>query len=117
MNEREKSDSLNRNTASDELSHSCNPRRPVEVVFEQGNCRSAAYLDEEQIGECEFLVKGNEWTIVHTGVRPEFGGQGIAKRLVECVIKAARMEGAKIRPLCSYAERMMMGKDEYRDVL
>ena len=30
---------------------------------------------------------------------------------------AARRDGAKIRPLCSYAAKMMQGKAEYEDVL
>jgi len=36
---------------------------------------------------------------------------------VECVVDAARERGVKIRPLCSYANNMMCGKDEYKDVL
>ena len=49
--------------------------------------------------------------------KPEYNGRGIAKRLVECIIEAARERGVKIIPLCPYAQRMMIGKDEYKDVL
>lgn len=31
--------------------------------------------------------------------------------------EAARERGVKIIPVCSYAQRMMSGKDEYKDVL
>ena len=48
---------------------------------------------------------------------PAYGGQGIARRLIEEIIDAARREGRKIVPVCSYAAKMMQGKDEYRDVL
>ena len=89
----------------------------IEIVFEQDRDRSAAYINGEQIGECEFGVSGNVWTITHTGVRPEYGGRGIAKKLVLSVIEAARVDNAKIIPLCSYADKLMSGKEEFKDVL
>ena len=87
------------------------------IVFEEGSNRSAVYDGGKQIGECEFTVSGGVWTITHTGVRPEYGGRGLARMLVEKVIEAARSKQVKISPLCSYAQKLMEGKDEYRDVL
>lgn len=89
----------------------------IDIVFEQDNNRSAAYTDGKQVGECEFSVSENIWTITHTGVRPEYGGRGIAKKLVLCVIEAARANNAKIVPLCSYAGKVVSGKEEFKDVL
>lgn len=89
----------------------------IDIVFEQDNNRSAAYTDGKQVGECEFSVSENIWTITHTGVRPEYGGRGIAKKLVLCVIEAARANNAKIVSLCSYAGKVVSGKEEYKDVL
>ena len=89
----------------------------ISVVFEPEAHRSAAYAEGEQIGECEFRVSGQTWSIDHTGVRPAYGGRGIARKLVETVIEAARERKKKIVPLCSYAQKLMAGKDEYKDVL
>ena len=89
----------------------------IDIVFEQDNNRSAAYTDGKQVGECEFSVSENIWTITHTGVLPEYGGRGIAKKLVLCVIEAARANNAKIVPLCSYAGKVVSGKEEFKDVL
>ena len=66
----------------------------ISIVFEDNCNRSTAYIDEKQIGECEYSVSGNVWTITHTGVRPEYGGRGIAKKLVLKVIEAARAQNA-----------------------
>ena len=74
-------------------------------------------MDGKQIGECDISVSGNIWTITHTGVRPEYGGRGIAKKLVLCVTEAARANKAKIVPLCSYANKVMSDKEEFKDVL
>lgn len=38
----------------------------------------------------------------HTGVPPEFEGQGLAARLVKKLIEDAREEGFRITPVCSY---------------
>lgn len=90
---------------------------PVAVAFEEAANRSAAYKEGELIGVCEFSVSEQIWIIDHTGVRPAYGGQGIARRLVEKVIEEARARQIKILPLCSYASKMMEGKTEYQDVL
>ena len=87
------------------------------IVFEEDLNRSAAYDGDRQIGECEYIIKGNTWSITHTGVREEYGGKGIAKKLVLKVIEAARSKGVKINPVCSYAQKMMIGKEEFKDVL
>ena len=92
-------------------------KEQIDIVFEQNSDRSAAYVDGKQVGECEFTVSENVWTIMHTGVRPEYGGRGIAKKLVLSVIEAARVNGYKIVPLCSYADKLMTGKEEFKDVL
>ena len=42
-------------------------------------------------------------TIIHTGVPPSVGGRGIAGALVQAAFDAARAEGWKVHPTCSYA--------------
>ena len=77
----------------------------ISIIFEESTNRSAAYDGEKQIGECEFDVVDGVWAITHTGVCPEYGGKGIAGKLVEKVIEEARSRNAKIQPLCSYAKK------------
>ena len=92
-------------------------QNPVTIVFEEGLQRSAAYDGDRQIGECEYSPAGNTWSITHTGVREAYGGRGIARLLVLKVIEAARAKGVKINPVCSYAQKLMFGKEEFKDVL
>ena len=99
------------------MKNSVESKEQINVVFEENCNRSAAYIDGKQIGECEISISGKAWTITHTGVRPEYGGRGIAKKLVLMVIETARAKDAKIIPLCSYADKLMTGNEEYRDVL
>ena len=89
----------------------------MNIVWEAETRRSAAYDGEKRIGVAEIEEEGGRWVITHTEVDPAYGGQGIARRLIEEVIAAARRDGAKIVPLCSYADKMMQGKAAYADVL
>lgn len=89
----------------------------ITIVFEEGQNRSAAYDGDKLIGECEFIPTDNIWSITHTGVREAYGGKGIARMLVLKVIEAARSKGIKINPVCSYAQKMMVGKEDFLDVL
>ena len=88
----------------------------INVVFEPELNRAAAYIDGKHIGECEFTVEDNIWSITHTGVNPAYGGRGIAKMLVLKVIEEARKGQVRIIPVCSYAKRMMEDKEEFSDV-
>ena len=89
----------------------------MQIRYEAEHCRSAAYDGENHVGIAEFEDADGRWVITHTEVDPAYGGQGIARRLIEEVIAAARRDGAKIVPLCSYADKMMRRTDEYADVL
>ena len=83
------------------------------ITFDKENNQSLALVDNEQIGECQFEVKDNVWYITHTGVRPEFGGRGIAKLLVLKVIEEARKNNVKVVPICSYAQKVMLNNAKH----
>ena len=87
------------------------------IIFEENNNRSVAIFDNNEVGYCEFEIKDNKWYIMHTVVLPEYGGRGIAKRLVLTLINEARKRNIKIVPICSYAVKMMIGNEEFKDVM
>ena len=89
----------------------------MNIIWEAEARRSAAYDGEKCVGVAEIEDENGRWSITHTEVDPAYGGQGIARRLIEVLIAAARSDGAKIVPICSYAEKMMRGREEYTDVL
>ena len=87
------------------------------IRFEKKKNRSAAYDGKVLAGFCEFEIEGSIWKITHTIVEEKYGGRGIAKKLVQKVIKKARRKKVRIKPICSYAEHMMVGDNKYKDVL
>ena len=79
----------------------------ITVRFEKEALRSAAYDNEVLIGKCEYEAAAGRWIIFHTETDPAYGGQGVARRLVECVEAAARSEGTDIVSTCSYARKVL----------
>lgn len=79
----------------------------VEIKFLKEENSAVAYDNEAKIGECEFVEEGDVWNIVHTGVDKEYQGQGLARRLVECIIENAKENNKTLVADCSYARKVI----------
>lgn len=79
----------------------------IKILFEIEKKRAVAYDDNKEIGECDFIEENDVWNIIHTGVNSKYQGQGIARKLVECVIKNAKEYNKKIIAECSYARKIL----------
>ena len=82
-------------------------RHGIDVIMDLNKNRSVALDGDRIIGECDYIVFESEWNIYHTEVHEEYGGIGIAKRLVYKVIEAAEKNHVAIRATCSYAEKII----------
>lgn len=80
----------------------------IKIVFEPEKNRSAAYDEEKCIGQCVYTIHDSIWTIVHTEVDSNYGGQGIARKLVNQVIQEARNQNVKVDATCSYAKKILV---------
>lgn len=79
-----------------------------------------AFVDDtgQLIGEITFELQGEDTLILnHTGVEPDYRGQGIAGKLMTLAVEKARRENKKIVPLCSYAVKAFEKNPDYGDVL
>lgn len=65
----------------------------------------------------EYSLASAVMTITYTGVPSEVGGRGIAAALVQAALDAARAEGWKVVPACSYAAVWMQRHPAYHDLL
>jgi len=77
----------------------------INIKFEIN--KSVAYDNDLKIGECNFIEDGEVWNIVHTEVNSLYQGQGIAKKLVECIIENALRNNKGIIADCSYAKKVI----------
>ena len=77
----------------------------IKIKFEDN--KSVAYEEDKKIGECVFIESDNSWNIIHTEVDSSYQGQGIARRLVECIIVMAKNQNKKLVADCSYARKVI----------
>lgn len=82
------------------------------AFFIEGPDEAARWL-----AELTYTLRGGVMVINHTGVREALQGQGVARRLVDAAVAAARAEGLKIQPVCSYARKVLHGSPDFEDVL
>jgi predicted GNAT family acetyltransferase len=54
---------------------------------------------------------------LHTEVRPDLRGKGLARALVVAAVQWARAERLKLTPLCWYTRVVLERADEFHDVL
>ncbi|MBQ2835955.1 MAG: N-acetyltransferase [Clostridia bacterium] len=79
----------------------------IEIKFDKNNNKSIAYDNNIQIGECDYIESQKDWNIMHTEVDKSYQGQGIAKKLVECIIENAKKYNKELTAECSYAKKVI----------
>ena len=79
----------------------------IEIKFDENNNKSIAYDNNIQIGECDYIEEEETWNIVHTELDNSYQGQGIARKLVECIIENAGKYNKKLIAECSYAKKVI----------
>lgn len=84
----------------------------ISIIFISKENRAVSYDNNIEIGECVFKELENIWNIIHTGVDRKYQGQGIAKRLVKCVIENSKECNKKVIAECSYAKKILENEIE-----
>ncbi|MFT4110046.1 GNAT family N-acetyltransferase, partial [Propionicimonas sp.] len=75
-------------------------------------------VDGRFAGEAHYTVRDGVAAFDHTMVPSEFGGRGVAGRLVQHAMDEVRAAGEwKVRPVCSYVGFWFDRHPEYADLL
>ena len=84
----------------------------------QAESQFEVHIDDVFAGECHYRLVGDVAVFDHTMVLPEFGGRGVAERLVTYAMDGVRAAGAwKVQPVCSYVAGWFDKHPEYADLL
>lgn len=89
----------------------------ISVQHDGAASRFVLRRGDEEIGELTYERNGDRAALLHTLVRPELRGQGLARRLVLAAVEWARHAQIKLTPVCWYTSRVLERSEEYRDVL
>jgi uncharacterized protein len=73
--------------------------------------------NDEQIAEMQIGITGNDLTVYHTEVLPQYEGKGVAKKLLAAMVDYARKNQLKVIPLCPYVlAQFTRHPQQYEDV-
>jgi len=94
-------------------------KTPVEIRHDHAAHRVEAVLEDGRVaGFAEYRPRTDTvYSFTHTEVGDEFEGQGIGSQLVKGVVQAARDEGFRILPACSFIRGYLRSHEETHDVL
>ena len=71
----------------------------------------------EQLAMIEYIEKDGAIIFTHTGVPPEFGGQGIAAMMAREALEYAKENKLKVTSLCSFIDAYLNRHPEYKALL
>ena len=90
----------------------------MNITEENGNLLVMKNDAGDFIGQLQYIDRGKELLITHTGIDPDYRRQGLAAELVMAAIDKARRESKKIAATCPYAVTYFREHhDELADVL
>ena len=84
----------------------------LQIAHDSQRHRFSVEVDRLQC-ELDYRLAGSVMTITHTGVPERVAGRGIAGQLMRAALNAARDEGWRVVPACSYATEFMSKHAEF----
>ena len=91
------------------------------IIKRQEHGKNGAFFIEEEgewVAEMTYHKEGLRKIVIdHTAVSKTLKGKGIGKGLVDAAVKYARAKNLLIKPVCSFAKKVLESAEEYEDVL
>ena len=93
------------------------PRTTVIVTDAPERLRYEAHIDGVLAGILEYKVKHDRIALIHTEVRPEFEGHGVAAAITKFALDDARERGLRVIAICPYVRRYLETHPEDLDIV
>lgn len=91
------------------------------IIKRQEHGKNGAFFIEQEgewVAEMTYHKEGARKIVIeHTAVSKELKGKGVGKGLVDAAVKFARGKNLLIKPVCSFAKKVLESSEEYEDVL
>ena len=89
----------------------------VWVTDDPGRNRFEIQVGGTPAGFTEYRPKGNRYSFVHTEIGDEFGGRGLASRLIKGALDEMRARGVAVLPYCPFVKRYIQRHADYQDLV
>ncbi|MBO3752292.1 N-acetyltransferase [Streptosporangiaceae bacterium NEAU-GS5] len=87
------------------------------VIDNREATRFEILVDGDVAGFAKYRLKDNEIAILHTEVKGEFEGKGLAGELVRETLQAARDAGLVVVPQCPFTSGYIRRHPEWLDIV
>jgi uncharacterized protein len=90
----------------------------VQLIWQSSGQGTFTIVEEDtQLGETAFSTAGEVLRVYHTEVLPEAEGRGLAKKMLEVMVRYARQHHLQVVPQCPYVlAQFKRHQDEYADL-
>jgi predicted GNAT family acetyltransferase len=85
----------------------------VRVVDEPDEERFAVWVGDEVAGFTTYAREDDAYALMHTEVRPEFEGQGVASALIRSTLDQLGAREVSVLPYCPFVRRFLTRHREY----
>jgi predicted GNAT family acetyltransferase len=89
----------------------------IEVRDNKERLRYEIVVDGVVAGFIQYSMRGGRLILVHTEIKDEFGGRGLATQLVRAALDDARRRDLRIVPICPFVEEYIERHPEYDDLV
>jgi predicted GNAT family acetyltransferase len=89
----------------------------LQVTDNQAQSRFEIRADGELAGFVQYDARDNEIAFTHTETDDRFRGHGLAGRLVQSALEAARERNLEVLPYCPFVRNWISGHREYADLV
>ena len=79
--------------------------------------RYEIHVDGELAGFLDYRDHDGAIEMYHTATEPQYGGRGLASRLVEFALTDARAAGLKVLPTCPFVSGFIDKHEDFSDLL
>ena len=89
----------------------------IEVLKNDERSRYEVHLDGRRVGLADYYERDDVVVIPHTETLPEFGGRGLAGKLVRFALDDIAAQGKRVDPACPFVAAYIRRNPEYSDLL
>ncbi|HEY5880542.1 MAG TPA: GNAT family N-acetyltransferase [Nakamurella sp.] len=93
------------------------PDVPITVVDNPDDNRFEIHVGDALAGFTEYRTRGERYSFVHTEIGDEFGGRGLASRLIGDALDEMRARNATVLPYCPFVKRYIQRHKDYQDLV
>ena len=92
----------------------------MKIKRQEHGKQGAFFIEEdgEWVAEMTYTREGQRKIVIdHTAVSKTLKGKGIGRAMIEAAVKYARGKNLLIKPVCSFAKKVLESSEDYEDVL